>query len=97
MAAKLLIPRKTSKGIQIIKKIKLTLLSPHDRLLNFRENIGISDTSNHEDRQTSIKDRQDGSFRKSASHVRLPPKSPKTKHWQEQEGRQKSLSAGYHY
>ena len=55
MAAKLLIPRKTSKGIQIIKKIKLTLLSAHDRLLNFRENIGISDTSNHEDRQTSIK------------------------------------------
>lgn len=55
MAAKLLIPRKTRKGIQIIKKIKLTLLSPHVRFLNFNENIGISDTSSHENRQTNIK------------------------------------------
>ena len=55
MAAKLLIPRKTRKGMQIIKKIKLTLLSANDRFLNFRENMGIYDTSIHEKRQTSIR------------------------------------------
>ena len=55
MAAKLLIPNKIRKGMQIIRKMKLTLLSLHDRFLNFKENMGISDTSNHENRHTSIK------------------------------------------
>ena len=44
MAAKLAISRNTRKGMQIIRNIKLILLSFHERFLNFRENIGISDT-----------------------------------------------------
>ena len=45
MAAKLAISRNTRKGMQIIRNIKLILLSFHERFLNFRENIGISDTN----------------------------------------------------
>ena len=48
MAAKLLIPRSRRRGMQIIRNIKLILLSFHDRFLNFKENIGISDTNNKE-------------------------------------------------
>ena len=48
IAAKLLIPKKTRNGIHTIKKMKLTLLSFQDKFLNLRENIGISDISNHE-------------------------------------------------
>ena len=55
MAAKLLIPRNMRRGMQIIRNIKLILLSFHDRFLNFSENIGISDTSSPENRQTSIR------------------------------------------
>lgn len=55
MAAKLLIPRNTRKGMHTIKNVKLVLLSFHDRFLNFKENMGISATNNHENRQTSIK------------------------------------------
>ena len=40
MAAKLLIPRSRRRGMQIIRNIKLILLSFHDRFLNFKENIG---------------------------------------------------------
>lgn len=87
MAAKLLIPRNTRKGMHTIKNVKLILLSFHDRFLNFKENMGISATNNHENRQTTIKDRQDDSFRKSVCHVRLLLKKPKTEHWQEQEDR----------
>ena len=55
MAAKLLIPRNIRRGMQIIRNIKLILLSFHDRFLNFSENIGISDTSSPENKQTSIR------------------------------------------
>ena len=55
MAAKLLIPRNTRKGMHTIKNVKLILLSFHDRFLNFKENMGISATNNHENRQTTIK------------------------------------------
>ena len=55
MAAKLAISRNTRKGMQIIRNIKLILLSFHERFLNFRENIGISDTNSHENRHTNIK------------------------------------------
>ena len=48
IAANPLMPKKTNKGIHTIKKIKLTLLSFQDKFLNLRENIGISDISNHE-------------------------------------------------
>ena len=54
IAAKPLIPRKMRNGIHTIRKMKLILLLLHDRFLNFKENIGISDTSNHENRQTRI-------------------------------------------
>lgn len=37
MAAKLLIPRNIRRGMQIIRNIKLILLSFHDRFLNFSE------------------------------------------------------------
>ena len=37
MAAKLLIPRSRRRGMQIIRNIKLILLSFHDRFLNFKE------------------------------------------------------------
>lgn len=53
IAAKPLTFKNTRSGTQTIKKIKLTLLSFHERLLNFNENMGISDTSNQENRQTS--------------------------------------------
>ena len=52
MAAKLAISRNTRKGMQIIRNIKLILLSFHERFLNFRENIGISDTK--QPRKTDI-------------------------------------------
>ena len=55
IAAKLLIPKKMRKGMHTIKNVKLVLLSFHDRFLNFKENMGISATNNHENRQTSIK------------------------------------------
>lgn len=45
---------KTAKKTMLSnKKRKLTLLSFHERLLNFNENIGISDTNSHENRQIS--------------------------------------------
>ena len=49
--AKLQIPVKIRAGRHTIKKMKLILLSFHERFLNFKENIGISDTSNHEKTQ----------------------------------------------
>ena len=52
IAAKLLIPKKMRNGIHTIKKMKLILLVLHERFLNFSENIGISDTSNHVTSQT---------------------------------------------
>ena len=54
-AAKPLTFKKTRSGMQTIRKMKLILLSFHERLLNFNENIGISDTSNHENKQTNAK------------------------------------------
>ena len=53
IAAKLLIPKKTRNGIHTIRKMKLILFVLHERFLNFNENIGISDTINHENRQTN--------------------------------------------
>jgi len=53
IAAKLLILKKMRNGIHTIRKMKLILLVLHERFLNFSENIGISDTSNHENRQTN--------------------------------------------
>ena len=97
MAAKLAISRNTRKGMQIIRNIKLILLSFHERFLNFRENIGISDTNSHENRHTNIKGRQDDRFRRPASHVRLLLKNPKTMHLQELAALRKSLSAVCHY
>lgn len=47
MAANALIPRNRS-GILINKKVKLILLSFQDRFLNFKENIGSSDTNRNE-------------------------------------------------
>ena len=52
-AAKPLTFKKIRSGMQTIRKMKLTLLSFHERFLNFNENIGISDTSSHENRQTN--------------------------------------------
>ena len=49
-----LIPRNSSNGMQIIRNMKLTLLSFQERFLNFRENMGISATSNHEKSITII-------------------------------------------
>lgn len=42
--------RNTSKGIQVSKKMKTILLSFHERFLNFKENIGISETNNQENK-----------------------------------------------
>lgn len=53
-AAKPLTFKKTRSGMQTIRKMKLILLSFHERFLNFNENMGISDTSSHENRQTYI-------------------------------------------
>ena len=53
MAAKPLTCKKARSGIHTVRKIKLTLLSFQERLLNFRENIGISATNNQENRQTN--------------------------------------------
>ena len=52
MTAKLQTPKK-SIGMQTNRNVKLILLSLHDRFLNFSENIGSSDTSSHEKRQTN--------------------------------------------
>ena len=54
-SAKPLTFKKTRSGMQTIRKMKLILLSFHERLLNFNENIGVSDTSNHENKQTNAK------------------------------------------
>ena len=54
IAAKLHIPKKTRNGMQTIRKMKLILLLFHDKFLNFKENIGISDTNNPEKIQTKI-------------------------------------------
>ncbi len=86
MAAKLTDSRNTRRGMQIIRNIKLILLSFHERFLNFSENIGISDTNSHENRQTKYKkvDRMTG-CRRPASHARLPLKNPRTsvcRNWQ---------------
>ena len=35
------------------KKLKLTLLSLHDKFLNLSENMGISDTKSHENKPTN--------------------------------------------
>ena len=52
IAAKLLIPKK--QGMDTYnQEMKLILFVFHERFLNFSENIGISDTSNHENRQTN--------------------------------------------
>lgn len=48
MAAKPLIPKKISMGMQTIRKRKLTLLSLQDKFLNLSENMGISDTNSPE-------------------------------------------------
>ena len=53
MAEKLQTPIKRRRGMQTIRKTKLTLLSFHDKFLNFKENIGISETSSQENRPTS--------------------------------------------
>ena len=53
IAANPLMPKKTNKGMHTIKKIKLTLLSFQDKLLNLRENMGISDTNSHEKSMTN--------------------------------------------
>ena len=44
-AAKPLTFKKTRSGMQTIRKMKLILLSFHERFLNFNENMGISDTA----------------------------------------------------
>ena len=54
ITAKLQIPKNISVGIHTIKNMKLILLSFQDRFLNFKENIGISETSNQENRQTNM-------------------------------------------
>ncbi len=54
IAANPLMPRKINNGAQTIRKMKLILLSFHDKFLNFSENMGISAMSNHEKRQTAI-------------------------------------------
>ena len=53
MAAKALICNIARSGMQTIRKIKLVLLSFHERFLNFKENIGISETNNQENTQTN--------------------------------------------
>ena len=53
MAAKLHAPSKVKRGMHTKRKVKLTLLSFHLKLLNLSENMGISDTSSHENRQMS--------------------------------------------
>lgn len=53
MAEKLQIPMKRRRGIQIIRKMKQVLLSFHDRFLNFKENIGISETRSQENIPTN--------------------------------------------
>ena len=53
IAANPLTPKKINKGIHTIKKIKLILLSFQDKLLNLRENMGISDTNSHEKGMTN--------------------------------------------
>lgn len=53
IAAKLLIPKNTSKGMHTIKKMKLVLFSFHDKFLNFNENMGISETKSQEKKQTN--------------------------------------------
>ena len=52
MAAKQLAPKKIINGIHTARNINLTLLSRHERFLNFNENIGISATINHEVKRT---------------------------------------------
>lgn len=44
IAANPAIPKKISSGMQTKRNIKLTLLSFQERFLNFKENIGISET-----------------------------------------------------
>ena len=39
--------------MQTARKRKRNLLSAHDRLLNFSENMGTSLTNSHDDRHTS--------------------------------------------
>ena len=46
------VPKNKISKMQIKRKIKQTLFSFQDKLLSFRENIGISDINNHENRQT---------------------------------------------
>ena len=53
MVEKLQIPMKRRRGIQIIRKMKQVLLSFHDRFLNFKENIGISETRSQENIPTN--------------------------------------------
>ena len=42
------IPKMTTNGQQVIKKRYFTSLPLNDQCLNFKANIGISDTSSHE-------------------------------------------------
>lgn len=53
MAEKLQIPMKRRRGMQTIRKMKQVLLSFHDRFLNFKENIGISETRSQENIPTN--------------------------------------------
>lgn len=53
IAANPLVRRTRSNGMHNSKKQKLTLLSFQLRLLNFRENMGISDTNNQENKPTA--------------------------------------------
>ena len=53
-AAKPLTFKKQEVGCRQSGKMKLILLSFHERFLNFNENMGVSDTSSHENRQTNI-------------------------------------------
>lgn len=78
MAAKPVIPKNARKGMQTIRNMKLILLSFHERFLNFRENISISDTSNPENRHTNRRRQTGWKFpetRKSCAPVTKEPQN----------------------
>ena len=50
-----LTPKIANSGIHTSKKMKLTLLSFHEKFLNLSENMGTSEISSHEERHTNIK------------------------------------------
>ena len=53
IAAKLLIFKKRIRGMHTSRKMKLILLSFHVRFLNLSENIGMSETNNHDEMHTN--------------------------------------------